>query len=403
MKFSRNCLKIQHAFTLIELLTVIAIVLILASLLFPATIRIQQSAKRVNCINKHRNIGMLNTQFAGRNNGTAAIDTNVALLLDNQKVFYEDGSSVMESVLTSVSASAWGRILVDQGAIKKENFFNLQIANAVGDASMENLGVNTEEGWMFVCDNTLPLWCGVGNEDHIDANWRYYDWNCMDLKKPKLNYYMMNWGTIGTRRFYTGKYSWQGMVYTYFYDEKGPYGQGPYFSVLNSQGKPAGASTEERLPMATIARPSSRVYASEIGLKIAESTYDKNMVFPSEKTQIGTRSGYIPGYYGGTKGKAKLEKYGYDNFITESKYYDKIKNDVEEGRHDGYTLHLFFDGHVEQISADRIGDSQLEGNNVAPITDKLTLNGNKRQCDEFYGEDNKPLKGLYASPSYAGE
>jgi prepilin-type processing-associated H-X9-DG protein/prepilin-type N-terminal cleavage/methylation domain-containing protein len=70
--------KSRLGFTLIELLVIIAILAILAALLFPAITSMQQRAATTQCVNNLRQIGQGLFLYAGDNNGNlpAANDTN---------------------------------------------------------------------------------------------------------------------------------------------------------------------------------------------------------------------------------------------------------------------------------------------------------------------------------------
>jgi prepilin-type N-terminal cleavage/methylation domain-containing protein len=61
--------KLRRGFTLIELLVVISIIAVLASLIAPAVQSARRAARKLQCLNSMRNVGLAMQNFASTNNG----------------------------------------------------------------------------------------------------------------------------------------------------------------------------------------------------------------------------------------------------------------------------------------------------------------------------------------------
>ena len=116
--------------------------------------------------------------------------------------------------------------------------------------------------------------------------------------------------------------------------------------------------------LSNIARPSLRTYAVEAGELNADDNAFHHISLKNYSSQINylylKNPGYIAGYGGGGVGKESIENVGYAAEMQSHPRFHDVKRDVEEGRHDGYTLHSFFDGHAEIIDVKTVGSLQLK-------------------------------------------
>ena len=123
-------------------------------------------------------------------------------------------------------------------------------------------------------------------------------------------------------------------------------------------------TTLEAMLLSNIARPSLRTYAVEAGELNADDNAFHHISLKEYSKQINylycKNPGYIAGYGGGGVGKESIESVGYAAEMQSHPRFHDVKRDVEEGRHDGYTLHSFFDGHAEIIDVKTVGSLQLK-------------------------------------------
>ncbi len=75
-----NIYKRTLAFTLIELLIVIAVIAIMAAILFPIFVRVREKGRQTACGSNLRQLGIAVTQYAQENDGFLPPTTIVKIL-----------------------------------------------------------------------------------------------------------------------------------------------------------------------------------------------------------------------------------------------------------------------------------------------------------------------------------
>ena len=315
-------------FTLIEMLTVVAIILILVSLMFPAMNKLRSQAGRLNCLNRVKDIAQMNLRFAGRNNGEVCLTVNAPL---NDAKDRSDAGGPPGVLIPTATYFRWmSRMAEDEAGY------------AVPHVSAE--------WWKFLCDNVLPGWNRSANGwlNIAQKYWQIEKGGESRARMWPIDYYLVyGQGNFGTNE--NGRKS--GRTYSCWAKD-----------LITGEEYVATKITQTML-LANVARPGLRTYVTEHGEDVADDNAFHYVKFKKYDQQIdGTYAkgyGYIPGYGAAGIGKESIEEVGYSSFVQSHERFPKIKIDVEEGRHEGYTLHGFFDGHAEMIDVERVGSGQL--------------------------------------------
>ena len=328
----KNC-----CFTLVEMLTVVAIILILVSLMFPAMNKLRAQAGRLNCLNRIKDIALMNLRFAARNNGEVCLTVYGTL---NDAEDRSNAGGPPGVLFPTGGYVRWMPRMANDEA-------GYTVPAYISTDDLKDPEKLSAEWWKFICENAVPAW----NRQHngwCDA--ATYHWQ---IKKGGESHARMAPILYGAVYFYghfavnaNGKKTQKGV------------------SVWDELTNMVTTKTINTMLLSNIARPSLRTYAVEAGEQNADDNafhhislkdYSKQINYPRLKNP-----GYIAGYGGGGVGKESIESVGYAAEMQSHPRFHDVKRDVEEGRHDGYTLHSFFDGHAEIIDVKTVGSLQLK-------------------------------------------
>ncbi len=311
----------KQNFSLLEMLVVIAIIAVLALMLMPGLNSAKEIAKRNQCLSRVRAISQLANTYSTQNDGLVPMHAYY-VPPGEQYCTYDDFSTrIMKGLLP------------------------------------EAAGGRNSHWWMFICTNVLPYWnAGAtmnaggykkgGSNSVIEKAWqRIKPGSQGDTDDIGMIYEVYAFGNFG-------------------HNKNGHFGTRMY---TDKHGSPRAG---EILHYSQIKSPEKRAYISEEGESANKDNGSHLMEFVAYddpvsrgKDSKGTATGYIPGMGGGGVGREKMESIGFDETISETQLDEErlelVKRDVMEGRHAGATLHGFFDGHAEVLSAETVGNLQL--------------------------------------------
>lgn len=331
----RNRFRKQH-FTLTEMMVVIVIILILFMLLLPGLNEVRETAKRISCLNRLKET-TAQSLLAAQNNDNRLLFSGA---IHNPIKFSTDNARFQKGVMlhTRPEVVFWAH-----------------------------------EAWrVFVCTNVLPQWNGPSSSNRggypnaKDAELTIQEWESVDP------------GGASRPPWFDSRFGKEG-------EDQGPiYVLGSFNTNVNGPVKslpPRAEGVQDTVPemgsyLSLIPSPSKRVYIMEEGESSNHPQANIKFLDYSQQVTRGVNGEasidqYIPGMGGGGIGKEKMEKIGFAESefeVLPPERYDLIKKDVFEGRHNGYTLHGFFDGHVEAVPVEIVGSLQRgKGDTLADL------------------------------------
>ena len=164
--------RLRSAFTLIELLVVIAIISVLIALLLPAVQAAREAARRTQCVNNLKQIGLALMNYH---------DVNGSFPLD--RCLYSSATTP-----TPYSFSGWAAILpqLEQSPLFAAINFSLPNANQAGNTTVLYTTINA-----FICPSesqTIPSGTGAGtNYSLSEGSNIVYSYGPTDFNKQQTN------------------------------------------------------------------------------------------------------------------------------------------------------------------------------------------------------------------------
>jgi prepilin-type N-terminal cleavage/methylation domain-containing protein/prepilin-type processing-associated H-X9-DG protein len=148
----------RHAFTLIELLVVIAIIAVLIALLLPAVQSAREAARRAQCTNNLKQIGLALHNYES---------ANISFPPAGESTNFNNPSGVPSSQFVDGGWSALARILPYMEGGSSFNALNFNIAE-YNDANGANYTGASQVVAVFLCPSSAPN--PTGGKDGVDPN-----------------------------------------------------------------------------------------------------------------------------------------------------------------------------------------------------------------------------------------